>query len=72
MAEAQDIILSVPDVSCDHCVRAINSSLGKVAGVEDVETDIVTKTVHLRYHPDQVTLDQIEKTLDDVGYTIAR
>jgi copper chaperone len=71
MPDVQDITLSVPDVSCEHCVYAINTSLGKLTGVEQVDTDIPTKTVHLRYHPDQVSLQQIETVLDDVGYTVA-
>ena len=72
MPDVQDITLSVPDVSCEHCVHAINTYLGKLAGVEQVDTDIPTKKVHLRYHPDQVSLQQIETALDDVGYTVAK
>ncbi len=71
MAEVQDVVLSVPDISCEHCVRAINGALGGLAGVEKVETDIPSKTVHLRYHPDQLSMQQIESTLDEEGYTVA-
>ncbi len=71
MAEVQDVVLSVPDISCEHCVRAINGALGGLAGVEQVETDIPSKTVHLRYHPDQLSMQQIESTLDEEGYTVA-
>jgi copper chaperone len=72
MVEVQDIVLSVPDISCDHCVKAINSSLTALNGVENIRIDIETKTVRLRYHPNQVTLHRIEKTLDESGYTVAR
>jgi copper ion binding protein len=72
MANVEDITLSVPDVSCEHCVHTINGALGNVSGVETVNTDIPTKTVHLRYHPDQVSMDKIESVLDDAGYTIAK
>jgi copper chaperone len=72
MAAVQDVVLSVPDVSCGHCVQTINSSLGALSGIENVSTDLQTKTVHFRYHPDQVTLQQIESTLDDAGYTVAK
>ncbi|MBV9228176.1 MAG: heavy-metal-associated domain-containing protein [Chloroflexi bacterium] len=72
MTDRQDIVLSVPDVSCEHCVRAIDSSLSALPGVEDITTNLQTKTVHLRYHPDQVTLKQIETALDDAGYTVAK
>jgi copper chaperone len=72
MANVQEIVLSVPDVSCQHCVKTINSALGQLPGVEAVSTDIPTKTVHLRYDPDQLPMEKIEATLDDAGYTVAK
>ena len=72
MAEVQDITLSVPDVSCAHCVKTINGALGALPGVETVSTDIPTKTVHLRYDALQLSLEQIESILDDEGYTVAK
>jgi copper chaperone len=41
-------------------------------GVETVSTDIPTKSVHLRYDASQLSMAQIETTLDDVGYTVAK
>jgi len=72
MATVQDIVLSVPDVSCEHCVKTVNGALGTLPGVETVSTDIPTKSVHLRYDPDQLSMEQIETTLDDVGYTVSK
>lgn len=72
MATTQDITLSVPDISCEHCVKTINGALGDQPGVEAVQTDIPTKTVYLRFDPSQVSLEQIEAVLDDAGYTIAK
>ncbi len=64
--------LSVPDVSCEHCVKTINGALGVVAGVEQVSTDIPTKTVHLKFDAGQVSLEQIEEILDENGYPVAK
>jgi len=72
MANIQDVTLSVPDVSCEHCVKTVNGALGALAGVEAVSTDIPTKSVHLRYDPGQLSMQQIETTLDDAGYTVAK
>ncbi len=72
MASVQDVVLSVPDVSCEHCVKTINTSLGRVSGVEHVTTDIPTKTVHVRYNPDLISMHEIESTLDEEGYTVAK
>lgn len=72
MANVQDIVLSVPDVSCEHCVKTVNGALRTLPGVEAVSTDIPTKSVHLRYDPNQLSMEQIESTLDDAGYTVAK
>jgi copper chaperone CopZ len=72
MATIQEATLSVPDISCEHCVNAINGALKGLPGVEAVSTDIPTKTVHLRYDPGQLSLEKVEAVLDDVGYTIAK
>ena len=71
MAAIQETVLSVPDVSCEHCVHTINGALGGLAGVESVATDIPTKSVRLRYDPSQVSLEKIEAVLDEEGYTVA-
>jgi copper ion binding protein len=72
MSATQDITLSVPEVSCEHCVNTINGALGALPGVKEVSTDIPTKTVHVNYDTHVVSLQQIEATLDDAGYTVAK
>ncbi len=72
MADAREITLSVPDVSCEHCVHTVNGTLSQLAGVQQVSTDIPSKSVHLRYDPGQVSLEQIEAALDDEGYPVAK
>ena len=72
MANIQDVTFSVPDVSCEHCVKTINGVLGVLPGVEAVSTDIPTKTVHLRYDPGQLSMEQVEMVLDDAGYAVTK
>jgi copper chaperone len=40
-----ELTLSVPDISCDHCVRAITAEVSQVPGVQAVDVRIDTKTV---------------------------
>jgi copper chaperone len=72
MPAIQETVLSVPDISCQHCVNAINGALKELSGVEAVRIDIPTKTVHLSYDPNQVSIDKVEAVLDDIGYTVAK
>ena len=64
--------LVAPDISCEHCQHAIEGELGKLTGVDAVKVDIPTKTVHLIYDPQKVTIEKIEEVLDDVGYAVAK
>jgi copper chaperone len=72
MATTQDTTLSVPEISCAHCVKTINGALGSLPGIESINTNVDSKTVQLRYDPAQVSMDTIEATLNDAGYTIAK
>jgi copper chaperone len=72
MASTEDTTISVPEISCEHCVKTINGALDALPGIESVNTDLDSKTVHLRYDPAQVSMDTIEATLDDAGYTVAK
>ncbi len=64
--------LVAPDISCVHCQHAIEGAVGKLEGVSNVKVDIPTKTVHIEYNPQKVTLARIEEVLDDTGYTVAK
>lgn len=64
--------LVAPDISCEHCQHAIEGAVGKMEGVSTVKVDIPTKSVHINYDPQKVTLDKIEAVMDDEGYTVAK
>ena len=60
----------VPDVSCDHCVRAITEELTKLTGVEHVGVDLKTKLVTVR-HDGSVSDAQMREGIEEAGYDIA-
>jgi copper chaperone len=68
----ESITLVAPDISCEHCQHAIEGAVSKMDGVQTVNVDIPTKTVHVEYNPQQVTLAKIEEVMDDTGYTVAK
>jgi copper chaperone len=61
-----EITYSVPEISCDHCVRAISGEVGKVAGVRDVVVDIETKRVTVR--GDGLDDAALREAIDEAGY----
>ena len=52
-----------------HSNLALRTRIGisGIAGMEQVTTDIPTKTVHLRYYPDQVSLPKIPAKIRGKG-----
>ena len=68
--QMQDVTLSAPDVSCQHCVNAITQALGALDGIAQARTDIASKTVRVRFDPHAVSLERIAATLDEAGYPV--
>ena len=58
---------TVPDISCDHCKRAIASEVGPRDGVEAVEVDVDSKVVTV----DGGDPAAIEAAIEAAGYSIA-
>ena len=59
---------SVEGMSCEHCVSAITSEVGKVAGIDDVAVDLDAKTVTVTGQ----TVDDaaVRAAVDEAGYTL--
>ncbi len=63
-------ILNVPDISCEHCERAITGALQPVGGVESVSVDIPAKQVWVNYDPAQVSVDRMKEILQEEDYPV--
>lgn len=59
--------LTVPNISCTHCVRRITEALNGVPGVQAVQADAATKQVTVTYEGAD-TAARIRAVLDEIGY----
>lgn len=59
--------LTVPNISCGHCVSAIESELADLDGVTSVKADAETKTVIVGWDA-PATIESIRATLDEINY----
>ncbi len=59
--------LSVPNISCMHCVHTIQTEVGELAGVRRVAADASTKQVVIEFDP-PATEQQIDHLLAEIGY----
>lgn len=62
--------LQVKGMSCGHCVKAVEGSVGKLNGVETVKVNLEAGSVEVKFNPTAVTLEQIKETIDDQGYDV--
>ncbi len=58
---------SVPDISCDHCVKAIEGEVGPLEGVSAVKVDVGSKTVTVEGGDDAA----VRAAIDEAGYDVA-
>ncbi len=65
-----EVILDVPDISCEGCANAIQQAVGGVWGVCDVSVDVPTKKVTVLYNDDQVKPAVIIERIEDAGFPV--
>jgi len=63
-------VLNVPDISCEHCERAITNALTPVDGVQSVSVDIPAKQVQVEYDDARVSTDQMKDILAEEDYPV--
>lgn len=66
----QHVTLNVQGMSCGHCVKAVEGSVGQLAGVNVVDVKLDEAKVNVSFDESQVTLEQIKETIDDQGYDV--
>ncbi len=57
----------VPGVSCQHCVAAVTSEVGQIAGVKQVLVNLENKIVTVE-HSDGVAPESIVAAIKEAGY----
>ena len=63
-------VLNVPDISCEHCERAITNALQPVDGVESVNVDIPGKRVTVQYDDSVVGIERFKEILQEEEYPV--
>jgi copper chaperone len=63
-------VLKVPDVTCNHCVSAIEGAVGALGGVERVKVDLDRKEVGVTFDEAETTLEKIVEVIQGEGYGV--
>jgi len=65
------MILSVPDISCEHCERTIENALQPLEGIHSVAVDIPSHEVTVVFDESRMNVGRIKKVLLDEEYPVA-
>lgn len=57
-------------MSCGHCVKAIEGSVGQLEGVNEVNVKLDEALVEVSFNESQVSIDKIKDTIEDQGYDV--
>ena len=66
----EKVILNVSGMSCGHCVKAVEGSVGALNGVKEVNVQLSEGKVEIHFDSTVVTLEAIKDIIDDQGYDV--
>jgi copper chaperone len=71
MLRMEKVTLTVKGMSCGHCVKSIEGSVGELNGVQYVEVNLNEAKVTVEFDQNKVSLESIKEAIDDQGYEVA-
>ena len=66
--EKARIVVSVSDINCVVCAKAIQKQVTKINGIKSVEPAIMLNKVFVDYDPKLVDSSTIKKAIDKTGF----
>ena len=66
----EKVTLNVQGISCGHCVKAVEGSVGALKGISSVKVDLKAAKVDVEFNDQEVSLNQIKETIEDQGYDV--
>lgn len=67
---ANQVTLQVEGMTCGHCVKSVENSVGSMNGVDRVLVELNDGTVAVEYNENDVNVQEIKDTIEDQGYTV--
>lgn len=66
----ENVTLNVKGMSCGHCVKSVEGSVGALDGVNEVKVNLESGQVDVSFDNSKVTVDKIKEAIDDQGYDV--
>lgn len=65
----QEKVWKVPDIECEGCARSIHRALDDIDGVQQVEVDLLQKTVRVVFDGERVQTEHLKQLIEEAGFT---
>ena len=64
------MIISVPEIHCDHCKHSIEGALAPLPGVRRVRVDVEERTVTVEVDGSGVDRSRVVAAIEEQGYEV--
>jgi P-type Cu+ transporter len=64
----QKVIIKIGGMTCAMCVKAIEESIQKLDGVNDINVNLGLEKAYVTFNPKMVSISDIKKAIEDTGY----
>lgn len=65
-----NVVLKIGGMSCASCANAINKSINKLDGVENIDVNLATEKVTINYDSSKLKLSQIRNSIEKLGFKV--
>jgi copper ion binding protein len=71
-AAMQKVKMPVDGMVCNACQSNVKKTIKSIDGVSDVEVNLEKKFAVFTYDPQKVKMEQVQKAVNDKGYTAGK
>ena len=68
----ETVSFAVPEMDCPSCAKKITTSVQQLAGIEAIEPEVTTGTVHVEYDPSKADTERIVDRIEVAGYAVEK
>ena len=62
-------IIKIEGMHCKSCVRSIKDKVSSLKGVKSVKVNLLDNNAVVDFNPDDITLEKIQKEIENLGYS---
>ena len=63
-----ELNLNISGMTCANCALKINTKLEAIPGIQKVDVVLPTESAKVRFNKDQVNIEEILHSVQDIGY----